>query len=187
MRILDVNDNELQEEEIDLELGHLIPDKVFVKHHDAVEYQPRDWHYWPQTYYFEDETRYSVIGKDDPHVKVNDLASCSFSWNVLEGEEPKQVRGIDVIEFEISPEVFAQEAYDEYEDIQRYILYTQEELDQKAEEKAREEKRTNFMENGPDILDKTVASLEETNLTVEDLVLMMADMVGGNDEEEVVE
>lgn len=184
MRILDVNDNELQEEEADLELGHLDPDQVFVAHHDAVEYEPREWHYWPQTYYFEDETRYSVPDEDDPHVLVKDLDKCLFSWNNLEGEEEKEVRGIDVIEIETKAEVPAVEAYDEYEDILRYILYTEEELEEIAAEELRKQKEADLLANGYDQLVELEAVAEETTETIDDLVLLVADIIGGAEEEE---
>ena len=42
MRILDINDNELQEEALNFDDGYLEDDKIFKEHHDeipAVDYQ----------------------------------------------------------------------------------------------------------------------------------------------------
>lgn len=74
----------------DLEKGYLIPDKLFVQHHDAVEAK---------------EAVYSrELIKEYPGG----------------GKEYKTVL--------VTPAVEPKEAWDEYEDIQVYIPYTQEEL-----------------------------------------------------------
>ena len=74
----------------DLEKGYLIPDKLFVQHHDAIEAK---------------EAVYSTeLIKEYPSG----------------GKEYKTVL--------VTPAVEPKEAWDEYEDIQVYIPYTQEEL-----------------------------------------------------------
>ena len=73
----------------------------------------------------------------------------------------------------------AQEAYDEEVEVQRYVLYTAEELDAQAEAKkkaeeaaAAEAKKKAELETVPGRMD----ALEAAN---DDLVLMMADLIGG--------
>lgn len=88
MRIFDKNNKELHNP--DLTRGYLKEDRIFVKHHDAVERVDEQWHY-------ETVKVYPNGGKDVR--KVIDVI----------GVEPK-------------------EAHDEYEDIQRYIEYTEDEL-----------------------------------------------------------
>lgn len=88
MRILDKNDVEVTSP--DLALGYLVPGKLFVAHHDAVEAVEEQWH-------FETVKVYPNGGKD-------------------------VIRVIDI------PGAEAKEAWDEYEEILRYIRYTEEEL-----------------------------------------------------------
>lgn len=88
MRIFDINNIELTNP--DLSCGYLKEDKVFVKHHKAIEKVDEQWHY-------EVIAEYANGGKDI--VKVIDVAG-----------------------------VEAQEAWDEYEDIHRYIEYTADEF-----------------------------------------------------------
>ena len=90
MRILDINNVELKSPNI--KKGRLKKDKLFVRHHEAVEA-------------VEEVGHYEVVA-EYPKTGGRDLA-----WVV------------DV------PAVEAREAYDEYEDVYRYITYTEEELD----------------------------------------------------------
>lgn len=172
MRILNEQDVEIQEEDVDLELGYLVPDKVFVKHHEAVEYQAEQGHYYPITFYFEDGTSYNIVGDDesDPHVHTNE-DGITFTYIAQEGEEEKTVRGTDVKWIVDVPEVKAHEAYDEYEDIQRYKLYTEEELAQIQEEKEKAQKTEQFLSTGPDRLDNV-------EINVDDMTMLIADMIG---------
>lgn len=80
---------ELNKNELDLEKGYLKPDKLFIKHHEAVEAK---------------EAVYDTI------IKKLDNGSTETYHPVL------------------TPAVEAKEAYDEYEDIQVYVPYTEEEL-----------------------------------------------------------
>lgn len=77
------------------------------------------------------------------------------------------------------PGVAAKKAYDEEVDVQRYVLYTAEELAAQAEAKkkaeeaaAAEAKKKAELETVPGRMD----ALEAAN---DDLVLMMADLIGG--------
>lgn len=88
MKIYD-NDDTLIEQP-DLEKGYLMPDKIFVRHHAAVEAVEEIWHW-------EAVAEYPGGGKEVE-------------------------KAVDV------PGIPAMEAWDEYEDIQRYIKYTTEEL-----------------------------------------------------------
>ena len=45
------------------------------------------------------------------------------------------------------PRVYAQDAWDEYEDIQRYVLYTKEELDAQEQEKQFQQKLKDLVDN----------------------------------------
>lgn len=88
MRIFDVNNIEITSP--DLSRGYFKKDKIFVKHHEAVEPVEEQWHY-------EVVAEYPNGGKDIKKV-------------------------IDVVG------VKAQDPWDEYEDIQRYVEYPEDEV-----------------------------------------------------------
>lgn len=92
MRIFDINNIELTNP--DPSRGYLKEDRIFVKHHEAVEPVEEQWHY-------EVIAEYPNGGKDIRKV-------------------------IDVVG------VKAQEAWDEYEDIYRYVEYTEDELTEES-------------------------------------------------------
>lgn len=131
MRILDINDNEVQNP--DLDLGYLKSDRIFVAHHDAVEAVKEEYHY-------ETIREYPNGGKDVQ--KVVDV----------EAVEPK-------------------DAWDEYEDIQRYVLYTEEEY------KARHE-NDNALTS-----EQRIATLEATVSELTNMIaIMMASAASSSDE-----
>lgn len=170
-RILDESDKELTLDQVDYEKGYLIPDSVLKEHHPAVEGQERKFHYWPMTYYFEDGTTYEVTSVDDPKVKPND-DGVSFDFvGQTDEEKSKVIRGVDVKEVEDQPQIEAKDAWDEYESIQRYKLYTEEELKANKERKDKEAKEAAFLSTGPDRLTTSESDIEDINI-------MLADMMG---------
>lgn len=129
MKIYDLEDNELQEEDIDLELGYLVEDRKFLRHHEGIT------------------------------------------------PDPENDQWADV------------DPWDEYEWIQRYILYTEEELEHNRIEKEEKQKQEIFLKDGSSLLNNTVdnlnivtKNLEETNLTIEDIILLLAEMLGTENE-----
>lgn len=113
-RILDAHGNELQYDDIDLNAGKLVDETITV-HHDAVEGVEEVSHVEVLKEYYE-------TGPDGAPVLDED------GQKVVFGKDVKTI--IDV------PGVEAKAAYDEQEEIQRYIPYTAEELDKIAKEKA---------------------------------------------------
>lgn len=113
-RILDKSGNELKQEDIDRNAGKLVYETITV-HHDAVE---------------------GV--KEVSHVEVlkEYYQTGSDGEPVLDKDGHKIVFGKDVQTVIDVPGVEAKAAYDEQEEIQRYIPYTAEELDKIAKEKA---------------------------------------------------
>lgn len=95
MRILDQNDKEIQPDDVDYRLGKLSDDRIFIKHHEAVEAVKEKGH-------LETVQEYPNGGRD-------------VAWIV-------DVEGIE-----------AKDAWDEYENIKRYIKFTEEELKVNAE------------------------------------------------------
>ena len=113
-RILDAHGNELKLEDIDLNVGKLVDETITV-HHDAVEGVEEVSH-------VEVLKEYYATGPDGAPVLDED------GHKVVFGKDVKTI--IDV------PGVEAKDAWDEQEEIQRYIPYTAEELDKIAKEKA---------------------------------------------------
>lgn len=113
-RILDAQGNELQHNDIDYAKGKLVDETITV-HHDAVEGVEEVSHVEVLKEYYETGPDGTPVLDEDGH-------------KIVFGKDVKTI--IDV------PGVEAKEAWDEQEEIQRYIPYTAEELDKIAKEKA---------------------------------------------------
>lgn len=113
-RILDAQGNELKLEDLDLNAGKLVDETITV-HHDAVEGVEEVSHVEVVKEYYETGPDGEPVLDEDGH-------------KIVFGKDVKTI--IDV------PGVEAKPAYDEQEEIQRYIPYTAEELDKIAKEKA---------------------------------------------------
>lgn len=134
MDIYDENDNKITEDDVDKNKGYLTDDTRFVVHHEKVQAILREGYYKATQVLFRDGTCYNVTGEDDPHIKVLDDQWAEFEYVPQEGDEDKEVMSIPftyVTTKEGSPAV---EAYDEYEDILRYKLYTEEELQERTQQ-----------------------------------------------------
>lgn len=112
-RILDAQGNELKLEDIDLNAGKLVDETITV-HHDAVEGVEEVSHVEVLKEYYETGPDGEPVLDEDGH-------------KIVFGKDVKTI--IDV------PGVEAKPAYDEQEEIQRYVPYTAEELDKIAKEK----------------------------------------------------
>lgn len=169
MRILDEQNVEISRNDVDYELGYLKPDKVFIKHHKAIEEQEEIFHYAVKTFYFEDGSKLEIKSEDDPHVKaINDQLG---QFKYIDQGENKIFRGADVYKIIDQEKIEAKEARDEYEDIQRYVLYTEAELLERKTQKAEGEKREAFLSTGPERLDSAEDSLI-------DIILLVAELIG---------
>lgn len=113
-RILDAHGNELQYDDIDLNAGKLVDETITV-HHDAVEGVEEVSHVEVLKEYYETGPDGTPVLDEDGH-------------KIVFGKDVKTI--IDV------PGVEAKDAWDEQEEIQRYVPYTAEELDKIAKEKA---------------------------------------------------
>lgn len=184
MRTLDMDDKEVNVEELDLDKGTLFPDQLIIKEHPAQDRIEAEQHFKVKTYFFSDGTSLDIEDENDPHVQVIDLDAGRFGYNNLPGEEEKNVHGIE-LEYVIDKEgQEPREAWTEYEDIQRWRPYTEKELEMQEEERKRQEKQSELMENGLDYIKNleeraatTEQSVQETQTTLDDLVLVMADIV----------
>ena len=186
MRILDENDQELQQEDLNLTLGYLVSDQILKEHHDAVPEVQEEGHYYPETFYFMDGSQYEVDteSENDPCVEPNE-DGVSFNYVAPEGEEPREYKGCDVKYIIDVEHQDAKEAYDEMEDIQRYKLYTEEQLRENAVNQANAERQEKLSAQAISLMSFMAApmSLEMTDDEVQNFALIMPDFIAGNDYE----
>ena len=117
MKVYNENKTEILEA-YDLELGYLKYDKIFKEHHEAV----------PE------------ISAITVEMKIAEITSNGGKVEEIGGKQYKVVEefpngGKTVEEIKETPAIPAKEAYDEYEDIQVYTLYTAEELAKRKQQK----------------------------------------------------
>lgn len=155
--IIDQFNNEITNP--DLNLGYLRKE-YFTIHHESI---PEKWHYKVISFDFANGEIYKTISEEDPHVEIIDAKKGIFSYKKIEGEEDVTVTGQTITAVIDSPMI---PAWDETKAFYRYILYTKKEL-------ANHE----FLTNGPKLL-------AEAQETIEDLLLVFADLLGGADTEE---
>lgn len=173
MRILNEEDVEIKESDVDTTKGYLKADKKFVAHHKEQAEIPERKHYQVIRFSFEDGSHMLIEDNTDAHVKVIDDQAGVFEYvdqgegNVYHGAELKSVIDQEHVEHK--------DAYDEYEDIQRYVLYTQEELAARKEAEEKQAKQATFLEDGPDQLKFNTASIG-------DLTVMLSEIVAGSGE-----
>lgn len=173
-RILDENDHEITMDDVDLELGYLRLDQILKERHEAIEFQEEQWHYAVTCYYFENGSEMKITDEDDPHIERIDADNGVFGF-IPQNEEEEQlaVKGIDLKQEVDKERVDAKEAWDEYENIQRYILYTQEELDAKREREEQQAKREEFMGTGPDRLSSVEEDVGDLSIILSETMLAM--------------
>ena len=174
IRILNEDDEEITMDEVDLELGYLRLDQLLKEHHEAIEFQEEQWHYTVTCYYFKDGSEMKITSEDDPHIERIDADNGVFGF-IPQNEEEEQlvVKGIDLKQEVDKERVEAKEAWDEYENIQRYILYTQEELDAKREREEQQAKREEFMGTGPDRLSTVEEDVGNLSIILSETMLAM--------------
>lgn len=205
MRILDEQNQELSQEDVDLSLGYLKDEKLFIKK------EPMKAHYKVNCFVFTDGTSYTPESENDPHIRVVDADEGRFEYIPDEGDK-RTVRGAAI------GLVVDKEPEDIYEDIKRYIRYRTDELElhelpsriiniessvtqtQQDITETREslvetqgtlsetqesltETQTGLNETQEGLVE-TQEGLEEANLNIEDLILLMAEILGGEEEPE---
>ena len=160
----------ITEEEVDLSKGYLRPERLDGEWCEATPEIPEKSHYEVICFNFTDGTSLYVSGNEDEHVSVIDAKHGLFDYiDKGEGKTKKGAMVKKIIDQEYVP---AQKAHQTYTDIQRYVLYTDEELAARAKEEEAQKKQELFLTKGPDQLEANTASLE-------DLTVMISEMVGG--------
>lgn len=182
MRILNEQDKEIHESDVNRTLGYLVSDQILKEHHEAVPEVQEKGHYYPETFYFMDGSQYSVNtkGENDPCVEAND-DGVSFKYVAPKGEEEREVKGCDVKYIIDVEHQDAKDAYDEMEDIQRYKLYTEEQLRENAVNQAAIEKQNKLAAQSISLMSLVAAplSINMTDEEVQDFALVMPEYVPG--------
>lgn len=164
MRILDVHDNELTPQEVDGLRGYLEVEKILVTRHDAVPGYPEKSHVEVRTLNFTDGSKYFMPEGNLPKDwRIND--SLEYFDEIPQSPvEGKEVCGFDLVTVIDEPEIPTQDAWDEYEYIQRYILFTDEELEVNRLREIQEREQEQFLTLGPQELEnikQQIAQLSE--------------------------
>lgn len=90
--------------------------------------------------------------------------------------------GKDVQKIVDVPGVAAKEAYDEEVEVQRYVLYTAEELAAQAEAKKKAEEAAAAEAKKKAELEAVPGRMDALEAASNDMILMMADLIGGSNE-----
>lgn len=118
MRIFDETKTyELNKETLNFEKGYLKPDKKFVRHHEA-------------TLFVKGKTAQQIAQELEAQGVIIEKGYGDMLCRVVKEYEGG---GRDTELIEDDPDTPAKEAYDEYEDIQVYVSYTEEELKERAD------------------------------------------------------
>ena len=173
MKILNEEDVEIKESDVDTTKGYLRPDKKFVAHHEEQAEIPEKKHYQVIRFVFEDDSQMLIEDNTDAHVKVIDDQAGVFEY--VDQGEGNVYRGAEIESVIDQEHVEHKDAYDEYEDIQRYVLYTAKELAARKEAEEKQAKQTAFMENGPD-------QLKSNTISIGDLTIVLSEIVAGSGE-----
>lgn len=150
MKIIDRNGVEIANP--DLTKGYLKPETQTI-HHDAVAGVEEVSHYETET-----------LPDGTPAIYYD-----------ADGRE----KGRDVRKVVDVPGVAAKEAYDEEVEVQRYVLYTAEELAAQAEAKKKAEEAAAAEAKKKAELEAVPGRIDALEAANDDLVLMMADLIGG--------
>lgn len=180
-RILDNEGNEIFDP--NLNLGHLEKEKI-IHYHEMI---PEKGHYFVS--YLELNTGETLFLKEnDPRIEIINETTGAFKYLPSEEDPSIQIKSASIRYVIDQPKV---EAYEEEEIILRYILYTEKELADNV-----------FLAEGPERLDtiesdtndlfEVVAELAGSDIedrvtenqeTLDDILLVMADLLGGAEEE----
>ena len=150
MKIIDSNGNPI--ESPDLTKGYLKQETQTI-HHDAVAGVEEVSHYETKT-----------LPDGTPAIYYD-----------ADGRE----KGRDVRKVVDVPGVAAREAYDEEVEVQRYVLYTAEELAAQAEAKKKAEEAAAAEAKKKAELEAVPGRIDALEAANNDMILMMADLIGG--------
>lgn len=186
MRILDEQDNEIQESDVDFSKGHLEQDWYCIAHHPEIPSSGPITHF-ETLFKFDDGT--SVWLKNDEYKVDPKTDTYTFNDDELNG---KTIVGMDGRQVEDQPYIEGQHEWFENEEILRYKLYTEGELQliearanqRKTESEERERKNTEYngllssMDDVLLVMAEGEGSTSDLENQINDINLVLADLIG---------
>ena len=192
MKILDNLNKELMSEEIDTSKGRLVPDKILVKHHEEVPEIQEQGYRFPTRFYFLNGEIYDTVDEHDKHV--------DSEGNFVDVDDEFNMKSNEVV-FIMSRYIVTQPyceavpAWNEYEQIQRYIPYSEEELKEIEEQKQvrlkqeqEEAQQQELLTNLPTLLeekDKEIKKyadiVKQQQADINDIILTLSEFIGVGD------
>lgn len=187
MRILNEQDKEIQRSDVDDTKGHLVEDYLLIAHHPEVNVAPAVTHL-ETLFKFDDDEDGIWVPNDEYSVdlKTGAYVFTNKSFNGM------HATFVDSRVVEDKPPTKGEHEWFEYEQILRYKLYTEDELNlikaredqQLAESQERERKNTEYntlLSSMDDVL-LTIAEKEGATSDLEnqinDITLVLADLIG---------
>lgn len=175
MKYYDENDIEIDESQIDFNLGHVEMEERVIQHHEAEPGQEEVHHYEVNTFYFEDGTSLEIESQDDPHINAIDPDASRFEY-VDQGEN-KILRGIDLKTIIDQEAIEPKDAWDEVEQFYRWHPFTEEEIAEREAAQQAAIRRNHFLETGPDRLNDTETTVENLGVDVGDLSVTLVEIL----------
>lgn len=171
-RILDENDVELDPQNVDYNHGHLVDETITLIDQPYEEGEDGEGDWVLERFIFDDGTTMEIEDwRTDPHVKLLDEENGVFEY-VDQGEGNEYSEGNYEAWFEITKEPIPEtEPYQVKEEIRRYKRYT-------PEEQAEFDKKMEHETNKQIFLDTGLERLINTEDNVDDIMLLLADMIG---------
>lgn len=175
MKYYDLDNNEIDESQIDYDLGHVTVEERVIATHEAIEAEPAEFSFIVKTFYFEDGTSYDVQSQDDPHIDFIDPDNGVFGY--IDQGEDKVLRGIDLETIIEKEAVEAQEAWEEKEEFYRYIPFTEEEIAVRKEAQEKAVQQAAFLQTGPERLANTESTVSDLGVDVGDLSVTLVEIL----------
>lgn len=171
-RILDENGVELDPQNIDYNHGHLVDEEIILVDQPYQEGEDGEGEWVVDRFLFDDGTTMEIEDwKTDPHVKAIDEDMGIFDY-VDQGENNPYTEGnYDAYIKTIKEPISEIEPYQIKEAIRRYKPYTPEEQAAFDEHMAKETNKQIFLETG-------LERLTNTEDNVDDIMLLLAEMIG---------
>lgn len=173
---IDESGNIIPESERDYyeELGYWTLEEKQGEYHEGREQILEEYHYEVVTVYFSDGSIYNPV-ENDPHIKIIDSKYGLFEYQFLEDEEQnKKVVHFDIKKIIDTP--YSPPTLGWYETIYTHIyhLYTPEEIEQREKQEEQRKKQEELLSTGAD-------RLNLLEMDIEDIILTIADITGGEE------
>lgn len=168
MKYVDADLNPIDEKDCDLSKGYIRPFQKKVATIPATPYIPEQGYYQIKDVFFDNGEAVYDIDPADKRIETVDPANGQYAFIDTDG---RKVKNITLKWITTVPAQPARQEWEQYEEYLQYIVYTEEELEQKAAFEAAQKKQQDFLSNGAE-------KIETMGITLDELVLSVADMIG---------